>query len=182
MRISKEISQGMEYLHSKQIVHRDLKSSNIFLASEKDSENSVKIGDFGLAKSKKTFSKTDQVSSPSGSLYWMSPEILRCRPGGPSPYTNYADVYAFGVVLFELFAGELPYCEKKFLAPEMLIFMVGSGRMKPDLGRLNPKADGDARSGGGAKSCPALMRKFIESCLNYEAERRPEFNRPRNNE
>ena len=59
----------------------------------------------------------------------------------------------------------------------MLIFMVGSGRMKPDLGRLNPKADGDARSGGGAKSCPALMRKFIESCLNYEAERRPEFNR-----
>ena len=96
MRISKEISQvtsfhfsfltanqGMEYLHSKQIVHRDLKSSNIFLASEKDSENSVKIGDFGLAKSKKTFSKTDQVSSPSGSLYWMAPEILKCSPSGP---------------------------------------------------------------------------------------------------
>ena len=73
----------MEYLHSKQIVHRDLKSSNIFLASEKDSENSVKIGDFGLAKSKKTFSKTDQVSSPSGSLYWMAPEILKCSPSGP---------------------------------------------------------------------------------------------------
>ena len=81
LRISKEISQGMEYLHSKEIVHRDLKSSNIFLASEKDSENSVKIGDFGLAKSKKVFSKTDQVSSPSGSLYWMAPEILRCRQG-----------------------------------------------------------------------------------------------------
>ena len=44
----------MEYLHYKQIVHRDLKSSNIFLTSEKnDAENSVKIGDFGLAKSKK---------------------------------------------------------------------------------------------------------------------------------
>ena len=69
----------MEYLHSKKIIHRDLKSSNIFLSSDKDeAHNSVKIGDFGLAKSKKTSVRQGSDSNgPTGKKYLIRTGILK---------------------------------------------------------------------------------------------------------
>jgi len=61
-----------------------------------------------------------------GSLFWMSPEILNPKLVKPNegeeanPYTVQSDVYAYGVVLFELFSGELPYCNQPFLQPGTL--------------------------------------------------------------
>ena len=161
----------MEYLHSQKIVHRDLESSNIFLTSEKkDAENSVKIGDFGLAKSKKSFS-FNAGPAPTGTLYWMAPEIINPEIINKQyPYTQHSDVYAFGIVLYEIFSGQLPYSHRKSLAPEMIIFMVGTGKMKPDLGCLNTK---HAKSG--AERCPATIRGFIEKCINYQPHSRPIF-------
>jgi len=65
----------MEYLHSKKIVHRDLKSSNIFLSSSDISaENSVKIGDFGLAVTKKAAAKGGAASNgPTGRVDYSTP-------------------------------------------------------------------------------------------------------------
>ena len=63
-----------------------------------------------------------------GSLFWMSPEILNPKLVKPNegeeanPYTVQSDVYAYGVVLFELFSGELPYCNQPFLQPGTLFF------------------------------------------------------------
>ena len=113
----------MEYLHYKQIVHRDLKSSNIFLTSEKnDAENSVKIGDFGLAKSKKSSKSIKRNHSPTGTLYWMAPEIFNPGKANRNPYTQASDVYAFGIVLYEIFSGQLPYTDRKDLRPGMINF------------------------------------------------------------
>ena len=128
----------MGYLHSKTvgILHRDLKSANIFLQS--DAKRSVKIGDFGLATtsaargSSKGGSFRDKTL---GSIPWMAPELFRT----PAPYSHESDMYAFGCVLYEIFAGEIPYAAKPDLRQEKIIFRVGAGLMKPDLTRLNPR-------------------------------------------
>ena len=111
------------YLHAKNIIHRDLKSNNIFLHDDL----TVKIGDFGLATVKTRWSGSHQFQQPSGtflfptikkstsnsfvsmlgSILWMAPEVIRMKD--ENPYSFQSDVYAFGVVLYELFSGQLPY-------------------------------------------------------------------------
>ena len=127
----------------------------------------------------------------------MSPEILNPKLVKPNegeeanPYTVQSDVYAYGVVLFELFSGELPYCNQPFLQPgtlfqlfqykitffeEILIFMVGSGRLSPDLKRLNPKrTENGVTKCVGASRTPEKMRRLMETCIKYEYDQRPIF-------
>ncbi|KAG1668343.1 Serine/threonine-protein kinase B-raf [Nymphon striatum] len=102
--IARQTAQGMDYLHAKNIIHRDLKSNNIFLHEDL----TVKIGDFGLATVKSRWSGNHQFNQPSGSILWMAPEVIRMQD--PNPYTFQSDVYAFGIVLYELITGRLPYC------------------------------------------------------------------------
>ncbi|GCC16903.1 hypothetical protein chiPu_0017386 [Chiloscyllium punctatum] len=101
--IARQTAQGMDYLHAKSIIHRDLKSNNIFLHEDL----TVKIGDFGLATVKSRWSGSHQFEQLSGSILWMAPEVIRMQD--KNPYSFQSDVYAFGVVLYELMSGQLPY-------------------------------------------------------------------------
>uniref|UniRef100_A0A8C0P844 RAF proto-oncogene serine/threonine-protein kinase n=1 Tax=Canis lupus familiaris TaxID=9615 RepID=A0A8C0P844_CANLF len=65
--IARQTAQGMDYLHAKNIIHRDMKSNNIFLHEGL----TVKIGDFGLATVKSRWSGSQQVEQPTGSILWM---------------------------------------------------------------------------------------------------------------
>ena len=67
----------------------------------------VKIGDFGLANVKSRWSGSHMFKQPSGSILWMAPEVIRMKE--PNPYTFQSDVYAFGIVLFEIMTCSLPY-------------------------------------------------------------------------
>lgn len=67
----------------------------------------MKIGDFGLATVKSRWTGGRQAQQPTGSILWMAPEVIRMKE--EQPFTFYSDVYAFGVVLFEMFSGQLPY-------------------------------------------------------------------------
>ncbi|VDN60761.1 unnamed protein product [Dracunculus medinensis] len=153
--ICKQISQGMNYLHSRHIIHRDLKSNNIFLTED----STVKIGDFGLATVKTRWSGSQQNQRPTGSILWMAPEVIRMQD--PNPYTPLSDVYSFGICLYELLTGTLPYSHIN--SRDQILFMVGRGYLKPDLSKLR-------------HDTPKGLQTILERCIKYSRDDRLEFN------
>jgi len=100
VKLAYQAAKGMHFLHSSGIVHRDLKSLNLLL----DNKWNVKVADFGLTKFKSSI--RDNETALEGSVPWMAPEILADEHG--IDYTL-GDVYAFGVVLWEIHTREEPY-------------------------------------------------------------------------
>ncbi|XP_063714304.1 RAF proto-oncogene serine/threonine-protein kinase-like isoform X2 [Symsagittifera roscoffensis] len=155
LRIAMQTAQGMSYLHSKNIIHRDLKSNNIFLLDDYDF--TVKIGDFGLATLKSKWNNTGQEKQPTGSILWMAPEVLIFN--SDNPYSYKSDVYSFGIVLFELFSGKLPY---NGLQRDVIIYMVGKGFLKPDLSQCQ-------------EDTPADLKQLLIECVQKNTDGRPDF-------
>lgn len=152
--IGRQTAQGMDYLHAKNIIHRDLKSNNIFLHDDL----TVKIGDFGLATAKTRWSGSQQFHQPTGSILWMAPEVIRMQE--ENPYSFQSDVYAFGVVLFELLSGQLPYSHVN--NKDQILFMVGRGNLRPDLNKLRSDA-------------PKALKRLTEDCIKFSRDERPIF-------
>ncbi|XP_055985340.1 RAF proto-oncogene serine/threonine-protein kinase isoform X4 [Sorex fumeus] len=152
--IARQTAQGMDYLHAKNIIHRDMKSNNIFLHEGL----TVKIGDFGLATVKSRWSGSQQVEQPTGSVLWMAPEVIRMQDN--NPFSFQSDVYSYGIVLYELMTGELPYAHIN--NRDQIIFMVGRGYASPDLSKLY-------------KNCPKAMKRLVADCVKKVKEERPLF-------
>jgi serine/threonine protein kinase/Flp pilus assembly protein TadD len=94
-----QISEGLAMAHEKGIVHRDIKSDNIMLTPR----GQVKIMDFGLAKLKGA-TKLTKTRSTLGTLAYMSPEQAQGEE-----IDSRSDIFSFGVVLYELLTGKLPF-------------------------------------------------------------------------
>ncbi|XP_069823198.1 RAF proto-oncogene serine/threonine-protein kinase isoform X1 [Dendropsophus ebraccatus] len=152
--IARQTAQGMDYLHAKNIIHRDMKSNNIFLHEGL----TVKIGDFGLATVKSRWSGSQQVEQPTGSILWMAPEVIRLQDN--NPFSFQSDVYSYGIVLYELMTGELPYSHIR--DRDQIIFLVGRGCLVPDLSKLY-------------KNCPKAMKRLVADCVQKVKEERPLF-------
>ncbi|KAF7373420.1 Kinase-like protein [Mycena sanguinolenta] len=98
-----EIAQGLQYLHSRNIVHGDLRGANILI----NDDWSACLADFGLSSFSDSSSST---SARGGSLYWMAPELFDPdRFGYKFTRTPATDVYAFGCVCLELYTGQHPF-------------------------------------------------------------------------
>lgn len=96
-KIAFEIAEGMEYLHSKSVIHRDLKTNNILL---KNGDTPL-IVDFGYARSDISIQMTRSV----GTYNYMAPEVIKNN----GIYDFKADVYSFAMILWELYSGEYPF-------------------------------------------------------------------------
>ncbi|XP_035776214.1 kinase suppressor of Ras 1-like [Anopheles albimanus] len=154
--VAQQISQGMGYLHARGIVHKDLKTKNIFLENGK-----VIITDFGLFSATKLQYCELGLGIPGGWLCYLAPELMRnltpYRPiAGDLPFSRTSDIYAFGTVWYELLCGEFPF---KSQPAESIIWQVGRG-MKQTLANLQASRD---------------VKDILIQCWSYHSDDRPDF-------
>nr|XP_041567263.1 serine/threonine-protein kinase CST20-like isoform X2 [Taeniopygia guttata] len=141
--VSRECLQGLDFLHSKQVIHRDIKSHNILLGLD----GSVKLADFGLAA--QLTSEQSKRRSAVGTTHWMAPEIFTGKPYGPK-----VDIWSFGIVGIEMVEGAPPYLMNTSRTVQQLI----STRGTPKLQKPRQQS--------------AWLRDFLCCCLETDEDRR----------
>ncbi|MBA2644802.1 MAG: serine/threonine protein kinase, partial [Solirubrobacterales bacterium] len=97
--IAAQACRGLDYAHRNGVIHRDVKPGNLLC----NRDGQVKLADFGIAKAAEQ-SEITKVGSVLGTAAYLSPEQTRGEPAGPA-----SDLYALGVVAFQLVTGRLPY-------------------------------------------------------------------------
>ncbi|KAK9110076.1 hypothetical protein Sjap_018136 [Stephania japonica] len=112
---TRQILQGLKYLHDRNVVHRDIKCANILV----DANGSVKLADFGLAKA----TKLNDVKSCKGTAFWMAPEVVNLRNRG---YGLAADIWSLGCTVLEMLTRQLPYFH---LESMQALFRIGKGEL-----------------------------------------------------
>ncbi|XP_036397649.1 mitogen-activated protein kinase kinase kinase 9 [Megalops cyprinoides] len=149
-----QIARAMHYLHCQAIVpiiHRDLKSSNILILEKVEKEDlsnkTLKITDFGLARE---WHRTTKMSA-AGTYAWMAPEVIRS-----STFSKGSDVWSYGVLLWELLTGEVPFRGIDGLA-------VAYGVAMNKLALPIPS------------TCPEPFARLMEDCWNPDPHARPPF-------
>ncbi|MCO5559251.1 hypothetical protein L7F22_012846 [Adiantum nelumboides] len=144
LRVAIDVSKGMDYLHQNNIIHRDLKAANLLM----DEHEVVKVADFGVARVQ---AQSGIMTAETGTYRWMAPEVIEHKP-----YDRRADVFSFGIVLWELLTGKLPY---DYLTPLQAAVGVVQKGLRPTI----------------PKNTHPRLAELLESCWQQDPKLRPEF-------
>lgn len=140
------IADGMRYLHSKGIMHRDIKSANILIDGSR-----LAISDFGLSRLASPNGNKSEFTAETGSYRWMAPEVTRHEP-----YDQKCDVYSFGLLAYEMASYHKPFHTMTVLEAA---FAVARDGLRPEL----------------PASCPEEITGVIRHCWRQRSEERPDF-------
>lgn len=153
-------------MHDKKLIHRDLKPENLLV----NNEWTCKVADFGISTVRPTITREMTcIGTPGLSfifccthwidfsfLVYMAPEVLL-----KNKYSEKADVYSFGTVLWEIFTGKKPYSDEKFgpMNQAQLMFQILENHARPSLHDLHP-----------------ALQQLISDCWSLDPRLRPTFN------
>nr|XP_043610421.1 serine/threonine-protein kinase STY13-like [Erigeron canadensis] len=145
VQLALDLSRGLSYLHSKKIVHRDVKTENMLL----DLNRTLKIADFGVARVEAQNPR--DMTGETGTLGYMAPEVLDGKP-----YNRKCDVYSFGICLWEVYCCDMPYADLSFAEVSSAVVRQN---LRPDI----------------PKCCPSAFASILKKCWDANPDRRPEM-------
>ncbi|CAG7866299.1 unnamed protein product [Brassica rapa] len=145
IQLALDLARGLSYLHSKAIVHRDVKTENMLLETNK----TLKIADFGVARVEAQ--NPQDMTGETGTLGYMAPEVLEGKP-----YNRKCDVYSFGVCLWEIYCCDMPYADCSFAE---ISHAVVHKNLRPEI----------------PKCCPQAVANIMKRCWDPNPDKRPEM-------
>ncbi|XP_023636752.1 mitogen-activated protein kinase kinase kinase 3 [Capsella rubella] len=140
---TRQILDGLKFLHDKGFFHRDIKCANILV----DTNGSVKLSDFGLTK----VSKLNDIKAYKGTPFWMAPEVVNTK--GNDEYGSPADIWSLGCTVLEMLTRKIPYSD---LEPIQALVRIRKGMLPEIPDTLSQEA-----------------RHFILNCLKVNPDERP---------
>ncbi|QOU21826.1 hypothetical protein BRETT_001990 [Brettanomyces bruxellensis] len=149
--LTKQVLQGLTYIHSRGILHRDLKADNLLL----ENDGVCKISDFGISKKSKDIYSNQSAMTFQGTIFWMAPEIIDAK--AHNGYSAKVDIWSLGCVVLEMYAGKRPWHD---FAAAGAIFRLGK-KSAPPISKETKK-----------RISPCGM-KFLERCFEIDPEKRP---------
>ncbi|KAH8946396.1 hypothetical protein BDL97_12G092300 [Sphagnum fallax] len=155
VKVFRDAARGMDFLHRRGVVHRDLKAANLLI----DEHDVVKVCDFGVARlkpspvsssEKKSFLGAE-MTAETGTYRWMAPEVLQHKP-----YDHKADVYSFGITMWEVLTGQVPYGS---MTPLQAAIGVVQRGLRPEI----------------PSHVPERLARLLQDCWHEDPSQRPEF-------
>ena len=147
LKLAKDAAKGMSYLHSRKLIHRDLKPQNLLV----NSEWSCKVSDFGISIVSSHTTHMTCIGTP----IYMAPEVL-----AKDKYSEKADVFSFGVLLVEIYSAMRPYSGGPFagMNQAQLMYQIVQNGARPEIGSL-----------------PAPLQQLVTDCWAEDIRLRPSF-------
>uniref|UniRef100_A0A6B2LMR1 Protein kinase domain-containing protein n=1 Tax=Arcella intermedia TaxID=1963864 RepID=A0A6B2LMR1_9EUKA len=139
----------MKYIHNVEIIHRDLKADNVLI----NKDDIAKVADLGLARE---IDIDNGMTLMAGTPKWEAPEVLAAKKGKRN-YSKGADVYSYGMVLYEMVAGEDPFVDVHDLFE--LKKLVCDRHKRPKV----------------PKHVPPMITSLMKQCWNRDPSKRPSF-------
>lgn len=152
LRLALQVARGLSYLHdrSPSIIHRDLSSANVLL----DRILNAKISDFGLSRVK--MSSKNKPGSAGGTAEYQPPEVLR-----GNAYDEFADSYAYGILVWEIFTRQIPWRHKGMISVQVVAQVVVNG------------TDATCEALEIPPDAPEIVRALVLRCWKQKPDDRP---------